>query len=74
MADSAKRKSTRDKVRSHRQRLRAQGLRPIQLWVPDTRAPAFADEAHREFLALADSPRAAEDQAFIDAISEWNEG
>lgn len=73
MAESAKRKSTRDKVRGHRARLRAQGLRPIQIWVPDTRTPAFATAAHRESLALADSPHAAEDQAFIDAISEWNE-
>ncbi len=74
MADTASRKSSRDKVRIHRARLRAQGLRPIQIWVPDTRAPRFAEEAHREALALAASPAAAEDQAFIDAISQWNEG
>lgn len=73
MAESAKRKSTREKVREHRARLRALGLRPIQFWVPDTRAPAFAKQAHRESLALANSPRAAEDQAFVDAVSEWNE-
>ena len=74
MAESAGRKVSRDKVREHRERLRAQGLRPIQLWVPDTRAAAFARRAHRESLALAHSPRAADDQVFIDAISEWNEG
>ena len=74
MADTASRKSSRDKVRDHRARLRAQGLRPIQIWVPDTRAPAFAKAAHRESLALANSPHAAGDQAFIDAISEWNDG
>jgi len=65
--------SSRDKVRSHRARLRAQGLRPIQLWVPDTRTPEFAERAHRESLAAARSQHAAEDQAFVDAISEWNE-
>ena len=45
------------------------GLRPIQIWVPDTRTPGFAKEARRQSLALANSPREAEDQAFIDAIS-----
>jgi hypothetical protein len=48
-------------------------MRPIQIWVPDTRSPKFAAEAHRQSLALANSPTEAEDQAFIDAISEWNE-
>ena len=62
-------KSSRDKVRAHRERLRAQGLRPIQLWVPDTRSAEFAAEAHRESVAIANSPHEAEDQAFIDAIS-----
>ena len=63
-------KSSRDKVRAHRQRLRRQGLRPIQIWVPDVRAPLFAAEAHRQSRAVARSARAAADQAFIDAISD----
>lgn len=66
---SSKPKSSREKVRAHRERLRAQGLRPIQIWVPDTRDPKFAEEANRQALALANSPYEAEDQAFIDAIS-----
>jgi len=57
-------------VRAHRQRLRRQGLRPIQIWVPDVRSPAFAAEAHRQSLAVARSRVAAADQAFIEAISE----
>ena len=65
-------KSSRDKVREHRARLRAQGLRPIQVWVPDVRSAAFAKEAHRESLAIANSPEEADEQAFIDSISEWN--
>ena len=66
---SAAPKSSREKVRDYRARMRAQGLRPIQIWVPDTRTPGFAKEARRQSLALANSPREAEDQAFIDAIS-----
>jgi hypothetical protein len=57
------------KVQEHRERLRAQGLRPIQIWVPDVRATSFRSEAHRQSAAVAASTHAAEDQAFIDAIS-----
>jgi hypothetical protein len=62
-------KPSREKVRAHRERLRAQGLRPIQIWVPDVRAPAFQAEAHRQSVAVAGSPGAGQDQAFIDAVS-----
>lgn len=65
-------KPSRLKVREHRERLRSQGLRPIQIWVPDVRAPAFQAEAHRQSVAVASGPEAVEDQAFIDAASEWN--
>ena len=64
-------KSSRDKVRAHRERLRRQGLRPIQIWVPDTRSPKFAAEARRQSLAVARSRRERDDQAFIDAITGW---
>jgi hypothetical protein len=56
-------------VREHRRRLRAQGLRPVQIWVPDVRSPEFASEAHRQAAAVAASRHASDDQAFIDAIS-----
>ena len=61
---------SRDKVREHRERLRAQGMRPIQIWVPDVRNPSFRAEAHRQSAAVAQSARAVDDQAFIDAVSE----
>ena len=73
MSTTRRVKSSRDKVRAHRERLRKQGLRPIQIWVPDVRSKAFAREAHRQSLAAARSPQAADDQAFVDAISEWND-
>ena len=38
-------KSSRDEVRAHRKRLRQQGLRPIQIWVPDMRSPDFCDRS-----------------------------
>ena len=63
-------KPSRLKVREHRERLRQQGMRPIQIWVPDVRAPGFRAEAHRQSLAVAASAHAADDQAFIDAVSD----
>ena len=62
--------SSRGKVQAHRARLRARGLRPIQIWVPDVRSASFRSAAHQQALAVAKSSYAAEDQAFIDAISE----
>lgn len=64
---------SRDKVRSYRERMRARGLRPIQIWVPDTRTAAFGAEAHRQSRAVAQSRSDSEDQHFIDAISELGE-
>ncbi len=61
--------ASRDKVRAHRKRLRARGLRPIQVWIADTRTAAFMVEAHRQSRAVAQSPYARQDQDFIDAIS-----
>ncbi|HEY5209336.1 MAG TPA: antitoxin MazE family protein [Stellaceae bacterium] len=70
MPASAPPKSSRDKVKAYRARLRRQGLRPIQIWVPDVRARSFKAEARRQSLAVARSAYADEDQAFIDAISD----
>ena len=67
---SAPRSGSNAKVRDHRARLRAQGLRPVQLWLPDVRAPGFRDAARSQSRAVATSAHAADDQAFIDAISD----
>lgn len=63
---------TDQRVREHRERLRAQGLRPVQIWVPDVRTPGFAAEAHRQSAAIAASEHERDDQEFVDAISvDW---
>ena len=69
MVAASKSKPVRVKVREHRERLRAQGLRPIQIWVPDVRASSFRAQAHRQSQAVAASAHARKDQAFIDAVS-----
>ena len=63
-------KSPNEKMRAYRARLRAAGLRPVQIWVPDTRAEDFAEEARRQSLLVRD--RASERQAldFIEAVSQ----
>ncbi|CAN5842194.1 antitoxin MazE family protein [soil metagenome] len=61
--------SIAERVREHRQRLRAQGLRPIQIWVPDIRSAEFAEQAHQQSVAVARSAHAGDDQGFIDAIT-----
>jgi surfactin synthase thioesterase subunit len=70
MVAAAGPKSSRVKVQAFRVRLRQQGLRPIQIWVPDVRSPAFRTAAHEQSLAVATSAHESDDQAFIDAVSD----
>ena len=66
--------TTRERVREHRQRMREQGLRPVQIWVPDVRAPEFVAEAHRQSAAVAASELEAADQEFVGALSvDWDD-
>lgn len=70
---AAKETSSRYKVRAHRKRMRAKGMRLMQMWVPDTSTPEFKRRAHRQSLAIANSPGEAEDQAFIDSVADWSD-
>jgi hypothetical protein len=65
-------KTSREKVRAHRARMRERGFRLVQMWLPDTRSPQFIKAAHKDSLAIAHSAAEAEDQAFIDSMSWWN--
>ena len=62
-----------ERVRTHRQNLRAAGLRPIQIWVPDTSAPGFAEEYARQSRLIAESASEQDDMNFIEEITrdEW---
>ena len=72
MAASARERS-RERVKAHRRRMREQGMRLVQIWVPDTRSPEFAAEAARQSKLIAASPQEADDQAFIDSVSVFDE-
>lgn len=70
MEDTGARMTVRERVAAYRARLREEGLRPVQIWVPDTRSDTFRAEARRQAEAVGRSAREPEDQAFIDAVSE----
>lgn len=49
------------RVQKRRQALRASGLRPVQIWVPDTRRPEFAEECRRQCRLVAQADMADTD-------------
>jgi hypothetical protein len=59
------------RVQKRRDALRAAGMRPVQVWVPDTRRPGFREEARRQaLLAAASDAKDEELLRFIDAVVE----
>ncbi|AZU05285.1 hypothetical protein X907_2776 [Glycocaulis alkaliphilus] len=57
-----------ERVSKHREALRAAGLRPLQIWVPDTRQPGFEDACRDQAALTAEADRAdAALNAFADA-------
>ena len=50
-------------------------MRPLQIWVPDTRSESFKAEARRQCIAVANSPQEKDDLAFIDSLfdDDWND-
>jgi len=63
-------KSPAERVSAFRARQRAKGLKLVQLWVPDPDTVEFKTEARRQSAAIAASPIAADDQAFINSITQ----
>lgn len=55
------------RVQKHRDALRMAGLRPVQIWVPDTRRPSFAEESRRQCRLASEADGADEEMAqFMD--------
>ena len=70
--------SISERVEKRRSALRKMGLRPVQIWVPDTRRPDFAEECRRQCLlvAQADSADTAMQQFMDEALADvdgWTE-
>jgi hypothetical protein len=65
-------RSSAASVQRRRDKMRAMGLRPVQIWVPDTTAPGFAAEVARQLRLLTEweaSPAGREEMAFWDALA-----
>jgi hypothetical protein len=55
------------RVQKYRDTMRKGGLRPVQIWVPDTRRPDFAEECRRQCHIAAQADMADTDmQRFMD--------
>jgi Protein of unknown function (DUF3018) len=57
-------RTPQQRMAARRERLRAQGLRPVQHWVPDLRDPKVLAEIRGEIKLMAQHPE-------NDAIDDW---
>ena len=62
-------RSPSEKMRSYRARLRASGLRPVQIWVPDIRSPSLKAEARRQSLVASQSAGEREELDFLETAA-----
>ena len=64
------------RVQKHRDALRMAGLRPVQIWVPDTRRLNFAEECRRQSRLATEADKADTDmQHFMDeALADLDGG
>ena len=59
-----------ERVKRYRDRLRERGLRPVQIWVPDTRRPGFATECRRQSELLKSDAHEKEVLDFLDQVAD----
>ena len=59
-----------ERVQKHRQSLRKGGMRPVQIWVPDTRSPGFAKECARQSALLTNDPQENEILRFLELAAD----
>lgn len=62
--------NTSARVQKHRQALRDAGLRPIQIWVPDTRRAGFAEECRRQSRLLQDDALETETLEWLESVAD----
>lgn len=59
-----------ERVRKHRVSLREAGMRPVQIWVPDTRRENFAIECKRQSLLLKNDPLELDSQNWLQSVAD----
>ncbi len=62
--------SVSDRLQKLRTGLRASGLRRVQIWVPDTRRPGFAEECRRQSRQLLNDPLEQETLEWLAAAAD----
>jgi hypothetical protein len=66
-------RTPQQRMAARRKRLRAQGMRPVQHWVPDLRDPKVRAEIRREGALLARHPENDAIDRWIEDIYDWSE-
>jgi hypothetical protein len=74
ITSDSERSKAAERVRKHRESLRKAGLRPIQIWVPDTRRPGFAEECRRQSELLSRDPHEKEMLEWLEKAAGDIEG
>lgn len=64
--------TARQRMTARRARLRAEGLRPVQHWVPDLRNPKVKAQLRREAKAMARHPANSVVDDWIEAVYDWD--
>ncbi|HWZ46804.1 MAG TPA: antitoxin MazE family protein [Herbaspirillum sp.] len=59
-----------ERVQKYRDNLRAAGLRPVQIWMPDTRRSGFADECRRQSLSLLGDAQEADTLEWLESVAD----
>jgi Protein of unknown function (DUF3018) len=67
----SKPRTPQQRMASRRERLRAQGLRPVQHWVPDLRNPKVLAEIRREIKMMAQHPENDAIDDWIESVYDW---
>ncbi|MFP4034487.1 MAG: antitoxin MazE family protein [Desulfovermiculus sp.] len=63
----------KERMKQYRERLRKAGLRPVQIWVPDTNAPGFAQEVQRQSLLVSQHPKEQEVLDWIEQTADFED-
>jgi DNA-binding LacI/PurR family transcriptional regulator len=66
-------KTARERMQARRARLRAQGLRPVQHWVPDLRNPKVQADLRRQAKLLAQPVEGGAVDDWIEHAYDWSE-
>ncbi len=66
-------KTPRERMAARRERLRAQGLRPVQHWVPDLRDPKVLADLRRQAELMARPVEGGALDEWIEKAYDWSE-